>query len=125
MVQWIDIGGVVEELPAIPFATSRTATLLTSTPTTRLFPNVLQTAGPKFVHYAVKHIHFLTTSHFRLYLPNVEMTLDLEVKALTSLASVTWITALDHRWQRGGGVSQAELGASARGHLAHRRFVYL
>jgi hypothetical protein len=50
--QWIDIGGVataiirgswraqrlVEEPPAIPFATSRTATSLTSTPITKLFP---------------------------------------------------------------------------------------
>jgi hypothetical protein len=40
---------------------------------------------------------FYTTLHFRLYLPNVEMTLDLEVnevevKGLTSLASVAWIT---------------------------------
>jgi hypothetical protein len=36
--------------------------------------------------------------HFWLYLPNTEMALDLEVnevevKVLTSLASVTWITA--------------------------------
>jgi hypothetical protein len=51
-------------------------------------------AGPKFVHYTVKYIHFL---HFRLYLPNAEITLDLEVnevevKVLTSLASVTAIT---------------------------------
>jgi hypothetical protein len=40
---------------------------------------------------------FSTTLHFRLYLPNAEMTLDLEVnevevKGLTSLASVTEIT---------------------------------
>jgi hypothetical protein len=40
---------------------------------------------------------FSTTLHFRLHLPNVEMTLDLEVnevevKGLTSLASVAWIT---------------------------------
>src|ERR1700722_18213459 len=39
-----------------------------------------------------------TTSHFWLYLPNAEMTLDLEVnevevKVLTSLASVIWGTA--------------------------------
>jgi hypothetical protein len=54
-------------------------------------------SGPKFVYYAVKYIHFLTTTHFRLYLANAEMTLDLEVneaevKVLTSLASVTWVT---------------------------------
>jgi hypothetical protein len=41
---------------------------------------------------------FPTTSYHRLYLPNAEMTLDLEVnevevKGLTSLASVTWSTA--------------------------------
>jgi hypothetical protein len=41
---------------------------------------------------------FSTIPHFWLYLPNAEMTLDLEVnevevKVLTSLASVTWITA--------------------------------
>src|SRR5271168_5050466 len=40
---------------------------------------------------------FSTTPHFWLYLPNAEMTLDLEVnevevKVLTSLASVTAIT---------------------------------
>jgi hypothetical protein len=40
---------------------------------------------------------FPTALHFRLYLPNAEMTLDLEVnevevKVLTSLASVTEIT---------------------------------
>ena len=40
---------------------------------------------------------FSTTPHFWLYLPNAEMTLDLEVnevevKVLASLASVTWIT---------------------------------
>jgi hypothetical protein len=40
---------------------------------------------------------FSTTLHFRLHLPNVEMTLDLEVnevevKGLTSLGSVAWIT---------------------------------
>src|SRR5271168_1691441 len=44
---------------------------------------------------------FSTTPHFWLYLPNTEMTLDLEVnevevKVLTSLASVTWITG-DYR----------------------------
>jgi hypothetical protein len=43
---------------------------------------------------------FSTTLHFRLHLPNVEMTLDLEVnevevKGLTSLASVAWITGTD------------------------------
>jgi hypothetical protein len=32
---------------------------------------------------------FSTTPYFQLYLPNAEMTLDLEVKVLTSLASVT------------------------------------
>jgi hypothetical protein len=42
---------------------------------------------------------FSTTPHLWLYLPNAEMTLDLEaneveVKVLTSLASVTEITAL-------------------------------
>ena len=42
---------------------------------------------------------FSTTPHFWLYLPNAEMTLDLEVnevevKVLTSLASVTGITGL-------------------------------
>jgi hypothetical protein len=41
---------------------------------------------------------FSATLYFRLYLPNAEMTLDLEVnevevKVLTSLASVTEITA--------------------------------
>jgi hypothetical protein len=41
---------------------------------------------------------FSTTPYFWLYLPNAEMILDLEVnevevKVLTSLASVTWITA--------------------------------
>jgi hypothetical protein len=35
---------------------------------------------------------FSITPHFWLYLPNAEMTLDLEVKMLVSLASVTWIT---------------------------------
>jgi hypothetical protein len=48
---------------------------------------------------------FPTTSYPRLYLPNAEMTLDLEVnevevKGLTSLASVTWSTALDQRLLR-------------------------
>ena len=57
---------------------------------------IASTAGPKFVYYAVKHIHFLP---FRLYIPNEEMTLDLEVnevevKVLRSLASVTEITGL-------------------------------
>ena len=42
---------------------------------------------------------FSTTPHFQLYLPNAEMALDLEVnevevKGLTSLASVTETTAL-------------------------------
>jgi hypothetical protein len=42
---------------------------------------------------------FSTILHFRLYLPNAEMTFDLEVnevevKVLTSLASVTEITAV-------------------------------
>jgi hypothetical protein len=35
---------------------------------------------------------FSTTSHFWLYLPNAEISLDLEVKGLTSLASVVAIT---------------------------------
>ena len=56
---------------------------------------IASTAGPKFVHYAVKHIH---KPYFWLHLPNAEMTLDLEaneveVKVLTSLASVTQSTA--------------------------------
>ena len=55
-------------------------------------------ARPKFVHCAVKHISFSTTPHSWLYLPNEELTLDLEaneveVKVLTSLASVTGSTA--------------------------------
>jgi hypothetical protein len=37
---------------------------------------------------------FSTTLHFWLYLPNAKMTLDLEVKVLTSLASVTETTDL-------------------------------
>ena len=47
---------------------------------------------------------FSTTPHFWLYLPNAEMTLDLEVnevevKVLTSLASVTWITGSRTEYQ--------------------------
>jgi len=54
------------------------------------------TARPKFVRYAVKH-SFSIIRYFRLHFPNAEITLDLEVnevevKGLTSLASVTWIT---------------------------------
>ena len=52
------------------------------------------TAGPKFVHYAVKDIHFLLLV---VTFPNAEMTLGLEAneveaKVLTSLASVTGST---------------------------------
>jgi len=54
------------------------------------------TAGPKFVPYAAKHslLH-----HASGCTPNAEMTLDLEVnevevKVLTSLASIAWSTDL-------------------------------
>jgi hypothetical protein len=55
---------------------------------------------------------FSTTPHFWLYLPNAEMTLDLEVnevevKVLTSLASVIWGTGGRHsetrHWEVQGG----------------------
>src|SRR5436305_3725489 len=50
---------------------------------------------------------FSTTSHFWLYLPNAEITLDLEVnevevKVLTSLASVVEITAWPKYWRNSG-----------------------
>jgi len=52
------------------------------------------TAGPKFVHYAVKEIHFLLLV---VPFPNAEMSLGIEVneadaKVLTSLASATGST---------------------------------
>ena len=55
------------------------------------------TAGPEFVHYAVKHIHFLL-HHTSGCTFNAEMTLDLEVnevevKGSARLASVIWSTA--------------------------------
>jgi hypothetical protein len=57
--------------------------------------NTLQQQGRKSVHYVVKRS--FPTLCLWLYLPNAEMTLDLEaneveVKVLTSLASVTEIT---------------------------------
>src|SRR5947207_2277327 len=61
--------------------------------------NTLQQQGRKSVHYVVKQIHFLHHTS-GLYLPNAEITLDLEVnevevKVLTSLASVTEITVCE------------------------------
>src|SRR6266516_1216108 len=58
--------------------------------------NALQQQGRNI--YITQSIYsFPTTPHFSLYLPNAEMTLDLEVnevevKGLTSLASVVRIT---------------------------------
>src|ERR1700722_1046400 len=55
--------------------------------------NMLQQQGQNL--YIRRSKTFLsTTPHFWLYLPNAEMTLDLEVKVLTSLASVVWGTGL-------------------------------
>jgi hypothetical protein len=53
---------------------------------------VASTAGPKFVLRNQTH-SFSTTLHFWLYLPNAGMTVDVEVKVLTSLISVTETTA--------------------------------
>jgi hypothetical protein len=60
--------------------------------------NALQQQGRKSINYVVKHIPF-STPHLWLYLPNAEMTPNLEaneveVKVLTSLASVTEITGI-------------------------------
>jgi hypothetical protein len=64
---------------------------------------------------------FSTTSHFWLYLPNTEIPLALEVnkvevKGLTSLASVTWITAstIEHVGGEGIGHALRRHGAQAR-----------
>ena len=79
--------------------------------------NTLQQQGRKSVHYVVKQIHFLHHTS-GLYLPNAEMTLDLEaneveVKVLTSLASVTEITGdgREIRWADADQISI--LGAKA------------
>jgi hypothetical protein len=50
--------------------------------------------GRNLSHYAVKHSLLHRTSGCT---PNAEMTLDLEVKVLTSLASVTWSTGANQR----------------------------
>jgi hypothetical protein len=60
--------------------------------------NTLQQQG-RNLYIRQSRYSFPTTPHFWLYLPNAEITLDLEVnevevKVLTSLASVTWSTAL-------------------------------
>ena len=60
---------------------------------------IASTAGPK-ICILRSQVHSFSTPHLWLYLPNAEMTLDLEaneveveVKVLTSLASVTELTA--------------------------------
>src|SRR5271170_5739610 len=79
---------------------------------------------------------FSTTPHFWLYLPNAEITLDLEVnevevKVLTSLASVTWSTAqgcvpykrASHRRAPHGRAPhwRAPHGGTPHGRVPHRR----
>ena len=75
--------------------------------------NALQQQGRNI--YITQSIYsFPTTPHFSLYLPNAEMTLDLEVnevevKGLTSLASVTETTGFCLGTRRApfeGGASQ-------------------